>query len=280
MWKGHRKRPVGDVVADIRSFGNRRFAFNDVSLVDDVDYAKELFRAILPLHREWGGLATVKVADDPELLDLMARSGCRYLLIGFESLNQAALGEIRKGMNREKRYHSLMNRLHGAGISVQGCFIFGFDHDDTSVFDATVARIDELGIDIPRFSILTPYPETALFQRLSAEGRILTRDWSNYDTMHVVFQPRQMSPDGLYLGFKRAYREAFTLGRIRRRIRHPDLTGLINVLGNLTYRRFAGRLHREERYRLPYAEPVDAFGKNVSILSTDHDGHIPSRATP
>jgi len=265
VWPGYAKRPVRDVIQDIQSMSGRLLTFNDVSLVDDVDYAKELFKAMIPLKRRWGGLATVRVADDPELLDVMARSGCRYLLIGFESISQPALREIHKGFNREEEYKSLMEALHAYGISVQGTFMFGFDSDDASIFEATVQRVIDLKVDIPRYSILTPYPGTGLYKRLLAEKRLLSCNWQDYDTMHVVFQPAKMSPDELYRGFKWAYRETFKIPRIVRRTFSLGFAGPINFVGNLTYKRFVRRLYNDEHY----AKPFSLTSTSETVPATD-----------
>ncbi len=253
VWPSYLRRPVADVLADIRSVPGRNVVFNDVSLVDDVEYAKELFTAMIPLRKRWGGLVTVDVARDPELLDLMARSGCIYLLLGFESEHDGVLTQIRKGFNRSIRYDRVAAELHERNISIQGCFVFGFDHDDASVFDRTVQRVVDLKIDIPRYSLYTPYPGTDLFRRMQAEGRILSYNWDDYDTMHVVMSPARMTPDELYAGFKRAYRDTFRIGHIARRLRRPDFTAVINFFGNLTYRMFVRRLYAEPRFARPYS---------------------------
>ena len=255
-WPGYSRRPVADVIRDIRNVPGKLLAINDVSLTEDTAYAKELFTEMIPLKKRWGGLATLTVARDPELLDLMARSGCRYLLIGFESIYQQALGEIHKGFNQPQDYSMLMETLHGYGITVQGTFIFGFDSDDASVFETTVERVRELKVDIPRYSILTPYPGSKLYERLFKDGRILSFNWEDYDTMHVVFQPAQMSPGELYNGFKRAYRDTFKISHILKRSRKPDFTGLVNFVGNLTYHRFANQLSRNPRYTRPFSPGI------------------------
>jgi len=238
------KRAVGEVIKDIQSFKSRRFVFNDVSLVDDIEYAKELFKALIPLKRRWGGLATTKIVQNPEMVELMAKSGCRYLLIGFESFQKGALKEINKGFNKEKEYKKLMTMLHAHNISVQGCFIFGFDNDDKKIFKKTVHLVNELKIDIPRYSILTPYPGTKLFKRLSEEKRILNYDWSKYDTMNVVFQPENMLPEELYEGYKYAYRETFKLSHIINRSAGFHYSNIINFFGNLNYKKFSRRLDK------------------------------------
>lgn len=252
VWPRYLKRPIADVIRDIRDIPDSHFGFNDVSLVDDVEYAKELFTAIAPLRKRWGGLVTADSLQNTELLDLMARSGCVYLLVGFESGNQATLQGIRKNFNKTLHYRDLIASLQRRGITVQGCFVFGFDHDDASVFESTVQLVQDLGVDIPRYSIYTPFPGTPLFARLLGEQRILSFNWNDYDTMHVVIKPVLMPPEELYRGFKWAYRETFRLNRIVKRISHPDIRCAINFVGNLAYRIFVKRLYSEPRFAQPY----------------------------
>ena len=259
VWPRYLKRPIADVIADVKSIRSRYFCFNDVSLVDDVAYAEELFSALIPMKKRWGGLATVEVASNQALLDLMRKSGCAYLLLGFESVNQSNLREVRKGFNTAADYQRVIDALHDRAISVQGCFVFGLDEDDRSVFADTVQHVLELKIDIPRYSLYTPYPGTALFHRLLKEERILSFNWEDYDTMHVVFRPLKMSPEELYQGFKWAYRETFRFKNVWKRIAGVSLNSAINFVGNLTYRGFVKRLYHETRYAQPYS--IDDPGK-------------------
>lgn len=254
VWSRYQRRPVAEVVRDVRALGSRLFVFNDVSLLDDREYAKELLAALVPLRKRWGGLATTLVAQDAELVELLRASGCAYLLLGFESVDQAVLSEIYKGFNKDRLYEECVRTLHGIGVSVQGCFVFGFDHDDEGVFARTVERVNALRIDIPRYSLYTPYPGTRLFHRLLAEGRILSFDWSLYDTMHVVIRPAKMSPAALAEGFRWAYRETFRLRPSARRTLHPGrpLNSIVNFVGNLTYRRFVRRLDAARGFEMPY----------------------------
>lgn len=253
VWPHYVKRPVAEVVRDIRSLRGRLFCFNDVSLVEDVEYARELFEAIAPLKKRWGGLVTVDVAKHPDLIELMAKSGCSYLLLGFESINQDNLRDIHKSFNRSDSYKPIMATMHAHGIAVQGCFVFGLDGDDRTVFERTVQQVVELKIDIPRYSIYTPYPGTPLFKRMVAEGRMLSFNWDDYDTMHVVCTPLKMTPDELYAGFKWAYKETFRLPHIVRRLHGVRLTTAINFVGNLAYRIFVRRLERDPRFAAPFS---------------------------
>lgn len=270
VWPQYLKRPIADVIRDIKLVSGKTIVFNDVSLIDDPEYAKELFTAMIPLRKRWGGLVTADGLQNGELLDVMVASGCVYLLIGFESGNQATLRDIRKNFNHALEYKDFVRRLQKRGITVQGCFVFGFDHDDLSVFESTVQLVQDIGIDIPRYSLYTPYPGTALFRRLMEERRIISFNWKDYDTMHVVIQPKQMTPEELYQGFKWAYRETFRLPRIMGRMNWSDVRCAINFFGNLCYRVFIDRLDNEARFALPYS--IDDPGN----APADSDWHIPA----
>jgi len=269
IWKKFQRRPVADVVRDIRAIPTKRFVLNDVSPFDDVEYAKELLTAMIPLRKKWGGLATTRITDDPELFELLQRSGCNYLLLGFESVNQQALNRIAKGFNKPTDYKVVMQRLRKGGIIVQGCFVFGFDHDTKDVFAQTVEQVQDLKIDIPRYSLYTPYPGTPLFRRLDREQRILSYDWSDYDTMKVVIRPKLMSPVELYEGFRWAYRETFKLRNIFERTVGAGLNFPIAFMGNLTYRLYVKRLARARGFEMPLPERASQPQQELVPLRTD-----------
>lgn len=251
---GWHTRPVSEVIDEIRRLPGRRFAFNDVSLNEDAEYARELFTALIPLQKTWGGLATARIADDQELLDLMTASGCQFLLLGFESIGQDNLDRMGKRFNQAGRFAHVADALHRRGIIIQGCFIFGLDDDTPDIFDETVAAVNDLRIDIPRYALYTPYPGTRAFDRLKHEGRLLHEHWAHYDTQHVVIRPPRMTPEELDAGFIRAYRDTFTLPSIWRRTsgaRHAAIA----FIGNLAYRRYVRRL-THDRARIHRPEPA------------------------
>jgi radical SAM superfamily enzyme YgiQ (UPF0313 family) len=236
------QKPVGHVVEDIRRVGKRRIIFIDLNLISDRDYATELFEALVPLRIRWFGLATSLIGRDRVLMELMARSGCAGLLIGFESICDASLGDARKRFNDPSLYLTLVRDLHALGISIQGCFVFGHDHDTTTVFDETVQFAIDAAIDLPRFAILTPFPGTPLHQRLDRDGRILTKDWQLYDGQHVVFQPKQMTPRELQLGHEKAWRDVYAYSSIARRLAVSRTQLPIAIMANLGYRYYAHHL--------------------------------------
>ncbi|CAA9294501.1 MAG: hypothetical protein AVDCRST_MAG26-4355 [uncultured Chloroflexia bacterium] len=242
-WGRPLQKPVADVVADIRQMRAKRLIFLDLNLIADVEYAKELFTALIPLNIVWGGLATTMIAEDSELLDLAARSGCRGLLLGFESLSPQSLRETHKGFNLRLDYYDVVRRLHDRRIAIMGCFVFGFDHDTRDTFAQTAEFAIDAKIDLPRYAIQTPFPGTALFQRLKREDRILTEDWTLYDGQHVVYQPRQMSPEELLRGTERAWKTTYSYPSIAKRLMHARNLLAVAIPANLGYRFYAHHLH-------------------------------------
>ncbi|MGD0058343.1 MAG: cobalamin-dependent protein [Verrucomicrobiia bacterium] len=237
------QKPVADVVADIRQHAARRILFVDLNLYADRAYAQELFTALVPLHVEWHGLVTTMFADDTPTLELAARSGCRGVLMGLESISEESLRDCRKGFNSPEEYRQMVERLHAHRIALNGCFVFGADHDTPDVFLKTAEFAIETRIDLPRFAIATPFPNTALYRRLDGAGRILTRNWELYDAQHAVFRPARMTPQELERGHELAWKHTYRYSAMARRLRgSPMTTGLVWA-ANLTYRRYAHRLH-------------------------------------
>jgi radical SAM superfamily enzyme YgiQ (UPF0313 family) len=238
------KKNIEWIVNDIRGVGMRQILFIDLNLISDPEYAEELFRALIPLNVEWFGLSTLMIAHEPELMKLMAKSGCKGLLLGFETLSDDSLGDAHKSFNASVDYGRLVRDLHELGIAVQGCFVFGLDHDDGSVFDKAAECAIDWGIDLPRFSILTPFPGTRLFRRMEAEGRILTRDWEFYDGQHVVFRPLGMTPEELLRGHEYAWKKVYSWRGMARRLLRSGNCSFLKLSVNFGYRFYAHRLHR------------------------------------
>ncbi|MCB9761662.1 MAG: B12-binding domain-containing radical SAM protein [Alphaproteobacteria bacterium] len=237
------RRPVDEVIAELRAVGARKALFIDLNLIADKTWARALFEAMIPLKLSWFGLATVLLERDEELLDLVARSGCSGLLIGLESISQQTLDGCRKGFNVADRYANLIDRLHAKGITLMGTFVFGLDGDGPDVFMETARFAVETAIDLPRFAIVTPFPGTALYGRLDAEGRILTRDWDLYDGQHVVFQPRGMGVRELAEGHEAAWRYTYRRRSILRRVAGSRLQLPLSLAANWGYRFYAHHLH-------------------------------------
>jgi radical SAM superfamily enzyme YgiQ (UPF0313 family) len=243
-WGRPVQKPVADVVADVARMDGRKVVFLDLNMIADVEYAKELFAALAPLRIRWGGLVTTTLAWDEELLDLAAKSGCRGVLIGFESLSQGSLDEAHKSFNMKRDYRVVVERLHDRGIAVMGCFVFGFDHDTPDSFDETFEFVQSANVDLPRYAILVPFPGTPLFRRLDAEGRILTRDWEHYDGQHAVFEPKGMTASDLLAGTERTWKRTYRYRSIAKRLAGSRVQLPVAVGANLGYRFYAHHLNR------------------------------------
>jgi radical SAM superfamily enzyme YgiQ (UPF0313 family) len=147
----------------------------------------------------------------------MALAGCTGVFVGFESLSDRNLADARKKTPRCDDYARRVELLHRCGIQVNGSFVLGFDHDGPEVFERTVDWIERNRLECATFHILTPYPGTPLFRQMESEGRLLHKDWSLYDTAHVVFRPRHMTPEQLFGGYAWCYRRLFSHRSIWRR---------------------------------------------------------------
>jgi radical SAM superfamily enzyme YgiQ (UPF0313 family) len=244
-WPGFLTRPVREVIEEIERLPGKKFLFLDLSPIEDPSYIKQLYRELIPLKKTWGGLATMEIARDDEMLSLASKSGCRGLLLGIESVTAETIKSMGKGrLNNPQNYYAEIKKLHDAGIAINGCFVFGHDGDDSDVFQRTVEFIDRAAIDLPRFALATPFPNTALHRKLKREGRLLHEDWSYYDTQHVVFRPARMSPDKLLEGHLWAWKEAYRLPMVARRLLRSGASRSAVVLQhtiptNLTYRFFS-----------------------------------------
>ena len=222
----YRNRPVEEVVAELRSlrpFEGRFILKNCVFFVDDNiisnrAYARDLLPRLAEFKLKWFSHASMNIAKDAEILQLCQRSGCVGLFIGFETLSADTLRAVGKRTNHPQEYLDVVHRIHDQGIGIDASFVLGLDGDDEGVFDRTLEFVERAKIEITYYSILTPYPGTRLHERLTQEGRILSRDWSLYDTSHVVYQPRSFTPDQLLAGYYRVLKESFSLGTIFQRL--------------------------------------------------------------
>jgi radical SAM superfamily enzyme YgiQ (UPF0313 family) len=200
----YRTRSVSQIDYELSSIIRRRGEYlflTDDNVVAQPKFAAELFRVFKEYEVKWMGFCTLQIARNPELLALARESGCTSLFIGFESLNQENLDGARKTFMNTHELTDLIKRIQDHGIGIQGAFIFGFEHDDKEVFGRTVDFVHETHIELPTFSVLTPFPGTPLRKRLEEEGRIFDNHWPHYDMSHVVFKPKLMSPRELQEGY-------------------------------------------------------------------------------
>ena len=210
-------RDVEQIVKEFRDDDQPYGVFTDNNLGSKPEYLRSLCRALQPLEKIWSAAVTLDVTDDPSLVRDMALAGCTGVFIGFESLSDGNLTAARKRTPRTADYSRRVAILHDNGIQVNGSFVLGFDNDGPEVFAQTVDWIEENRLECATFHILTPYPGTPLFRQLESENRLLHRNWDEYDTAHVVFRPKHMTPEQLIDGYGWCYAKLFTTASIWRR---------------------------------------------------------------
>jgi len=211
------------VAAEILADGQPYAVFVDNNLGSRPEYLTRLCRALRPLERIWSAAVSLDVTDHPDVIREMALAGCTGVFVGFESLQAENIADQRKRSPRPEDYARRVALLHDHGIQVNGSFVLGFDHDRPDVFERTAEWVESNRLECATFHILTPYPGTPLFRQFESEGRLLHRRWSLYDTSHVVFQPRHMTPEQLAKGYAWCYSRLFSHASIwRRRPRQAD----------------------------------------------------------
>lgn len=205
---------VDDALSEINRLPGRHLYFLDDHLFGNARFASALFEGMKGMGRLWQAAGTVAAILRPGLLEKAVEAGLRSLFVGFETLEPNNLKDHQKLQNLRQDYNAAVRRLHSLGVMVNGSFVFGMDGDGPDVFSRTVDWAISQGIETATFHILTPYPGTGLYDRMAAEGRILTKNWDLYDTRHTVFQPRGMTTEALESGYWRAYRQFYQWSNI------------------------------------------------------------------
>ena len=231
-------RPIPDVLREIRQAGTRHIMFIDDNFAGNPKWTKEFLKAILPMKLKWQAAVSINAAKDGALLDLMRKSGCQSLFIGFESINPESVQNVHKVQNSTREYEQAIEAIHRRGIMINGSFVFGLDGDTPETFDATVDWIVKNRIETVTSHILTPYPGTALYARMRDAGRITSHDLSLYNTAHVVFKPQGMTAEELYKGYLHVYDSVYSLKNIFRRLPKTKSQRMPYLIFNLLYRRY------------------------------------------
>jgi radical SAM superfamily enzyme YgiQ (UPF0313 family) len=196
-----RHKPIRDIVTDIESCKEKNLFFLDDNITGDKRYAKELFREMIPQNKKWVGQASIQVANDPELLSLAYKSGCRALLIGFESMSDSGINQYRKTLKTINENILAVKKLQDNGIMTMASLIFGLDSDTSEVFDVAHDFLTRSKVAFFQACVLTPYPGTPVFNKLRSQGRILTDDWNRFDASKVIIRPENISPEDLLEGY-------------------------------------------------------------------------------
>jgi radical SAM superfamily enzyme YgiQ (UPF0313 family) len=238
-----RYRDPDDVLAELRTFSGTLMVFLDDNILGDPERAKPILRGMRGMGLKWGGQASLRFAEDPELVRLVAESGCIGIFVGIESVSGTQANHPKTGGSLNQA--DLIKRIRDTGIVVEVSMIFGFDDHDEGIFERTVRFVEESKPSLPTFHILTPYPGTALFRQFKEEGRLLHTDWHRYDHSQVVFRPRLMTPERLFQGCRDARLAAYRWPKIGERVMQGP-GKLVHLMYNVL-RRGGAALSEEER---------------------------------
>lgn len=248
-----RCRPVGEVIEDIRAIkakGSRTILFMDDNPVGNRRYAKELFKAMIPERIRWCSQCTINIAEDAELLELAAKSGCFLLSIGFESIKQSNLDGVSKAWADATHYARLMKEIRRKGIQIVALMMMGLDDDTLEDFDRTLEFLIRNKVSLAKFHLPMPYPGTRFFDEMERQGRILTKDWNQYHYGRAIVAPRHFTPEQAEMKFWATYQSFFDLKSIVRRFFPPPRRRM-----NLTMHYLAANLafrHLQRKGRHPY----------------------------
>lgn len=249
----YKHRPIENVVAEIKSKKRKYFFFVDDNICTDMEYAKDLMRALIPLKINWFSQGSINMANDEELLMLMKKSGCKGILIGFESLNKATLTEMKKGVNVKVDLDSAIRKIHKSGIFIYATFVFGYDTDVPEIFELTRKFALKHKFFITAFNHLVPFPGTLLYSRLEKEGRLLYDKWwlsNDYKFGDVAYMPSGSSPDELanrcyeyrkgFFNISSIFRRLFNMSTNFRSFSNPFGFLLMNLLSKIDVKKRQG----------------------------------------
>lgn len=201
--RNHHLRSIDSVLREIDSQPKRILFFVDDNLLADRDAAKDLFRALIPRKVLWMSQGTIDMTRDPEMMDLMRRSGCLGMVVGFESLSPDSLRSMKKTPNLHSldAYHAAIQVIRNSGLQLWAAFTLGHDHDTLETLRETADFAIANKFCFAAFNLLTPYPGTPLYERLARENRLLYggKWWlhPDYRFNHAAFRPAHMEADEL-----------------------------------------------------------------------------------
>ncbi|MDD5491246.1 MAG: radical SAM protein [bacterium] len=256
------RRKLKEAVMEELKTVPKNFIFVDDNIISEPEFAKQLFRAMVPLKKRWVSQCSLKIADDQELLSLAAQAGCKGLFIGIETLNEGNLEKIEKTFNERSQYLEKINKIRTAGIGIIAGIIVGLDQDKTDVFENMLRFLLQAEIDAVQVNIFTPLPGTSIFEEYTHDGRIFDHCWAHYDFRHCVFCPKNMTSEELQAGADWLYHEFYRLDRILFRfmksfLRLGLMPALLGLKLNLTYRYDNIREHIVGRN--PFVEEMSFF---------------------
>ncbi len=273
--KKQRHKAIDAIIKDAASCIEHELFFVDDNITLDRRFAIELFKELQHLDKLWVGQASINISKDKELMEWIYKSGGRALLIGFESMTDTGIGTYRKTLKTVNENVEAVKKLRDNGILTMASLIFGLDTDNESVFDLSYEFLSKSKSAFFQACLMTPYPGTLVFDRLKEEGRILTDDWSKYDTKKILIQPKNMSPERLQEGYNQIRKEIYGYNSILSRslpyfakgLKETILYFSLNIGARIRYKQtLADDIHRNpagsavdfdtKKYVEPYKESI------------------------
>ena len=230
-----RTRKISEIIEEIKSISAKNIFFADSSLTINPTFTKNLFKELKHVNKKFDCFGNINVlSKDEELLKLSSEAGCKRWLIGFETFSQKNIEDIGKKSNNVTKYIQAVKKIKDYNVMVTGMFMFGFDSDTKEVFNSTLEAIIELNLDNVYFNILTPYPGTLVYDKLEREGRILSKNWSNYLSrcmdQKVNFQPKNMTAEELINGITRLAKKYYSTKNIVKNLYKSDNLSFNNLV--------------------------------------------------
>ena len=232
-----RHKNIRDVIREAESCDNKVLFMLDDNITGDKKYARELFKELAPLNKIWVGQAAINLSKDEELMKLAYKSGCRALLVGFESMTDSGLNSYRKTLKSIEENVEAVRRLRHNGILTMASLIFGLDTDKEEVFDLSREFLMKSKIAFFQSCVVTPYPGTPLFEKLKSEKRILSDNWNHYDATKVLIQPAHMSPEELLENVNKIQKKVYSKASVYRRALPNVSLGLMELVFYMTLNR-------------------------------------------
>ena len=217
----YRTKPLDDLIEELETLPSRYVKFIDSNMGANKGRLNDILGYLKNKQLKWSANFYLPTLDK-EIIANLAEAGCISVYIGFESVNPESLADANKPFNDVTQYGEIIKQLHDKGIGVVGSFVFGFDHDNSSIFERTIKQVEEIQLDDASFHILIPYPGTPLFDQLKMEDRLLytnfPQDWRHYNRNEVAFVPKKMSPMELQEGYRAAIKEFYSPKSIYKRL--------------------------------------------------------------
>lgn len=213
-----RHRPVEHVIRQLEEFKGKMIFFVDDNITGNPKYAKELFKEIIPLKIKWSGQFSLNNAQNKEIMELAAESGCQFLFTGIESLSLENLQAVDKKWARPEKFEEWIKMTHDANIGIYGSFMFGFEGDDPDIFKITLDFCEENQIELGLFSALFPIKGSKFYRQLVDENRIFETDTTKFNGQHATFHPKKMTASQLDEGLRWIWQNFYSKRSISHRL--------------------------------------------------------------